>query len=170
MDVEHHHHRQTIDQPHRKKSHPSPNLHNLIIARSASDAAIQSEPLPPQASPATLHTHLGTSPMSLRATKWRGNPAEPCVTPDYRHSPWIAASGHRETLLAMTSELSVSKNPPDPTCKLQEAPREAFLIPACELLQLPRDARVRPRWHRPPLRVQQGNRSCWRACRVPSAR
>ncbi|MDA1048695.1 MAG: hypothetical protein O3A82_17445, partial [Verrucomicrobia bacterium] len=41
-------------------------------------------------------------PLSLRATKWRGNPAEPSVTRGYPHSPWIAASGLKETLLAMT--------------------------------------------------------------------
>ena len=57
--------------------------------------------------------------------------------------------------------------PPDPTCKLQEAPREGFLIPACELLQLLRDARVRPKWHPPPLRVRRENRSGLRACTVP---
>ena len=160
--------KQLINRIGAKATHP-PTFTISSLRGSASDAAIQSEP-PPQESPATLHsTTPPPHPLSLRATKWRGNPAEPVLTRDYLHSLWIAASGLAETLLAMTSETRIEKSL-DPTCKLQEAPREAFLIPACELLQLPRDVGVRPKWHPPPLRDRQGNRSCLRACMVPSAR
>jgi hypothetical protein len=57
---------------------------------------------PPQASPATMHTHLGPPPCHCEPQSGAAIQRNRSVTRGYPHSPWIATSGLKETLLAMT--------------------------------------------------------------------
>ena len=152
----------------RKATHPQTFT---ILSLRGAQATRQSSPNrpTPQASPATLHTHhLSPTPQchcepqsgaAIQRNRYslRQLPALPldCRVGSRKDPPRndIGISGIEESLRTYL--------------KQREGLREAFLIPACELPQLPRDARVRPKWHPPPLRDRQGNRSGLRACTVP---